>query len=162
MQFSEDIFMPVRKLGFLLATILFTLAYPFSGSVWAQEQNAMPPQGTSAPTAEKPQSLAIAQALMCERVDNLVPFNRVVTFPVSVGQVCCFTLIDPVPKGTLIFHRWFHFDELSTQVKLKVYPPRWTTFSTIQLREADKGPWRVEVADQNGQVLTVLRFSITD
>jgi hypothetical protein len=30
------------------------------------------------------------------------------------------------------------------------------------LRETDKGPWRVEISDQNGRVFSTLRFSITD
>jgi hypothetical protein len=51
---------------------------------------------------------------------------------------------------------------LSTQVRLRLHPPNWATFSTIQLREADKGPWRVEVTDQDGRIFTILRFSITD
>jgi len=38
----------------------------------------------------------------------------------------------------------------------------WSTYSQIQLRETDKGPWRVEISDQNGKVFDVLRFSITD
>ncbi len=112
--------------------------------------------------AQKPQTLTLAGAAMCERIENLTPINQAVTFPVSIGQVYCLTNFDPVPQGTHIFHRWYHLGDLSTKIKLRLQSPRWTTFSTIQLREADKGPWRVEVTDQDGKVFTVLRFSITD
>ncbi|MBW1746394.1 MAG: DUF2914 domain-containing protein, partial [Deltaproteobacteria bacterium] len=35
-------------------------------------------------------------------------------------------------------------------------------FSSIQFREADKGLWRVEITDPEGNIFHVLRFSITD
>jgi len=99
---------------------------------------------------------------MCEKVESLAPVRPAVAFSASVGQVYCFTSFDPVSQPTLIYHRWFHRDELSTQTRLRLYPPRWATYSVIQLRETDKGPWRVEITDQNGRVFDTLRFSITD
>jgi hypothetical protein len=116
---------------------------------------------TSAPegTLEK---LTLTQAFMCEKVENNTPINQAAVFSVSVGQVCCFTSFDPVPQPTLIYHKWYHSDDPSTQIRLRLYPPLWSTYSQIQLRETDKGPWRVEVIDQNGKVFDVIRFSITD
>ena len=99
---------------------------------------------------------------MCERVENLTPIHPGLVFPVSSGQVCCYTSFDPVPQHTVIYHRWFRRDELSTQTRLRLYPPKWSTYSVIQLRETDKGPWRVEIIDQNGRIFDVLRFSITE
>lgn len=140
-----------------LAVFSFILFWSFIpiASV-AQEQ---PPAGGG---AEGPQKLLLKQALMCERVENLAPVRSGLTFAVSSGQVCCFTSFDPVAQPTVIYHRWFRRDELSTQTRLRLYPPRWSTYSVIQLRETDKGPWRVEIIDQNGHVFDVLRFSITD
>ena len=106
--------------------------------------------------------LSLKQATMCEHVENLTPVNSGLVFSVSSGQVCCFTSFDPVPQHTIIYHRWFRRDELSTQTRLRLYPTKWSTYSVIQLRETDKGPWRVEIIDQNGRVFDVLRFSITD
>lgn len=111
---------------------------------------------------EAARKLGLKQALMCERVENLTPVNPALTFSVSSGEVCCYTSFDPVAQHTVIYHRWFHRDELSTQTRLRLYPPKWSTYSVIQLRETDKGPWRVEIIDQNGRVFDVLRFSITD
>jgi hypothetical protein len=111
---------------------------------------------------EPAQRPKLTTSTMCERVDNLTPTRPGIVFSVSNGQVCCFTSFDPVPQPALIYHRWYHRDELSTQTRLRVYPPKWATYSVIQLRETDKGPWRVEITDQNGRVFTVLRFSITD
>jgi hypothetical protein len=44
----------------------------------------------------------------------------------------------------------------------KFRPPRWITYSTIQTRASDIGPWRVEVTDEQGALLQILRFSIVE
>jgi hypothetical protein len=80
----------------------------------------------------------------------------------SLERVSCFTSFDPVPEKTFVHHNWYYKDKLSTRIKLSLQPPRWSTFSSIQLREADKGPWRIEIADEKGDIFRVLRFSITD
>jgi hypothetical protein len=83
-------------------------------------------------------------------------------FSVSAGKVACYTAFDPVPRRTVVYHNWYRQDELNTTVRLVLQPPRWASYSSIQLREIDRGPWRIEVADQEGRVLHILRFSITD
>ena len=111
---------------------------------------------------EPDQQLKLKQSVMCQRVETLTPINPGLVFSVSSGQVCCYTSFDPVPRHTVIYHRWYHRDELSTQTRLRLYPKKWSTYSVIQLRETDKGPWRVEIVDQRGRLFDVLRFSITD
>jgi hypothetical protein len=65
-------------------------------------------------------------------------------------------------EKTVIYHKWFHRDKLSTSKKIGVRGPRSAVFTTILLREADRGPWRVDVTDEKGNVFVVLRFSIID
>jgi hypothetical protein len=117
-------------------------------------ENILPPS-----TSEQ---LTLTKAVMCEKVDGLTPQNPAVVFSIDLGRVSCFTSFDPVPADTFIYHGWFFRDRLSTRIKLSLQPPRWSTFSSIQLREADQGPWRVEITDQEGRLLRQLRFSITD
>jgi hypothetical protein len=118
------------------------------------------PQQAHSQGSEK--SLTLAQAVMCEEIRNHTPHNRGVVFSMANGKVCCFTAFDPVPEKTFIYHRWFRRDRLITSIKLSLQPPQWSTVSRIQLREADKGPWRVEITDQAGTFFRILRFSITD
>jgi hypothetical protein len=112
-----------------------------------------------AAAAEKP---ILATAVMCEEVQDRQPQFEGVVFPIGIGRVFCYTLFDPVPERTFITHNWYNRDNLSTTVKLSLMPPRWTTYSAIQLRESDKGPWRVEIADSEGRILQILRFSVTE
>ena len=152
--------MSERVFGVLLITFvaLATLAFPVTAAAQAKEQ----PPAEAVPSEQVPPKIVLGHAAMCEKVESLAPVRQAVVFSASVGQVYCFTSFDPVSQPTLIYHRWYHRGELSTQTRLRLYPPRWATYSVIQLRETDKGPWRVEISDQNGRVFETLRFSITD
>jgi hypothetical protein len=118
-------------------------------------------EGAALP-ASAPAKLTLVQSVMCENIKEYTPQNPAVVFSISIGEVSCFTYFDPVPETTFIYHKWFHRDRLTTERKLYLKPARWATFSSIQLREADKGPWRVEVSDKDDNILKVLRFSITE
>lgn len=113
-------------------------------------------------TVQKRPRLELARAGMCESIEDYSPVNLAVVFSVSIGKISCFTGFDPVPEETQIEHRWYYKNTLTTKKKLFLKTPRWATFSSIQLREADKGPWRVEIADKNNRILGILRFSVTD
>lgn len=104
----------------------------------------------------------LLRAAICEKVKDFAPENQAVVFSVTIGQIFCFTHFDPVPEKSDIYHSWYYKDELITRQKLSLRPPRWSTYSSIQLREYDKGPWRVTITDQSNKTLGVLRFSITN
>ena len=142
-----------KKYRFFLA--LLGISILLCGKGFPQES----PSSSPASGAEKP---TLVQASMCANLKEGSPWNPGAVFPVNLGKVFCFSSFDPVPRKTSIFHSWFHRDILITRQKLTLNPPRWSIHSTIQLRESDKGPWRVEIADQDGRLLEVLRFSITD
>jgi hypothetical protein len=114
----------------------------------------------SSVTASK--ALILVQAVMCEGIKDYKPLNPGIVFSVNIETVSCFTSFDGVRQRTFIYQTWFHRDGLSTRRKLFLQPPRWSTFSSIQPRETDIGPWRVEITDEQGHILRVLRFSITD
>ena len=158
---SEDKLMSARFGKLLFFCLLASMTTLFPLHVGAQERETPPPPPSAPldPSAQKP---LLNRAIMCEKVENLNPIRHAIVFSVSAGQVYCYTSFDPVVQPSLIYHRWFHHNELSTQTRLRLYPPKWATYSVIQLRETDKGPWRVEISDQNGHIFEVLRFSITD
>jgi hypothetical protein len=151
------------KVCFFLCLVPAILALPVSARAQDTGQpSAAAPSPAQVPPEQGTVKIVLSHATMCEKVESLAPVRQAVVFSASVGQVYCFTSFDPVSQPTLIYHRWYHHDELSTQTRLRLYPPRWATYSVIQLRETDKGPWRVEITDQNGRVFDTLRFSITD
>lgn len=106
--------------------------------------------------------LSLIQALICEDMKDGIPSNPAVAFSISAGKIYCYTLFDQIPEDTVVYHHWFFRDKPSARIRLTLKSPRWSTYSSIQLREADKGPWRVEISDAGGRVLKTLRFSVTD
>lgn len=123
---------------------------------------SLPQTNKNLPPSSDPDKLTLVHAAMCEDIREYSPKNTAIIFPIEIGKVSCFTSFDPVPKEMNIYQKWFFKDTLSTKKRLLLKPPRWSTYSTIQLREADKGPWRVEIMDDKGTILKVLRFSIVD
>jgi len=126
-----------------------------SGGLMAQESGS----GTS---AKGLRGLSLSQAVMCEGIKDYAPVNKAVVFSMEIGKIYCFTSFDHVPKKTIVYHNWYRNDKLVTTKRLTLQPPQWSTFSTIQLREADKGPWRLEIKDKAKKVLRIVKFSITE
>jgi hypothetical protein len=106
--------------------------------------------------------LNLVKAVMCEDMKGSVPQYPAIVFSISLGKVFSFTDFDPVLEKTFVNHNWYFREQKRASVKLNLNPPRWATFSTVQIRETDKGPWRVEITDPQGNILKTLRFSITD
>ena len=112
--------------------------------------------------SDKAKTLALTQAVMCEEIRDYEPYNRAAVFSISIGKVYCFTAFESIPRDMFIYHSWYRRDRLITTRRLSLKTPEWSVFSTIQLRQADKGPWRVEVKDHNGGIIKTIKFSITD
>jgi hypothetical protein len=108
------------------------------------------------------EQLQIYEALMCEEIYANAPRNTTIVFSINQKKAVCYSSFDQVPGKTVIYHNWFHRDVPSAKIRLTLNPPRWSTYSSIQLRRTDIGPWRVEITDEQGSVLDVLRFSVTD
>jgi hypothetical protein len=107
-------------------------------------------------------SLRLVRAVMCETIDEYEPRNIAVTFSINIGRISCYTSFDEVADVTQVEHRWYRREELVTAKRLTLKPPSWATYSSIQLREADKGPWRVEIWQVDGPLMKTIRFSVTD
>ena len=106
--------------------------------------------------------IVLVEAVLCEDIIETVPQNRTTVFSIERRTAVCYTAFDPVPQKAVIYHHWFHRDTPSARIKLTLKPPRWSTYSSIQLRAEDIGPWRVEITDSQGNIFHVLRFSVTE
>nr|WP_319396892.1 DUF2914 domain-containing protein [uncultured Desulfobacter sp.] len=111
--------------------------------------------------ADQPR-MVLADAVVCEGISNFRPVTPAVVFSVSQGEVFCFSEFDPVYEKTAIFHKWYKRDKLIFSMRLVLSVPKWSSFSRVQMRDADKGPWRVEIRDEDDTLLKTLRFSMSD
>ena len=140
----------------LLLLVIFCLIFGGVKGVLAQEIKSSPPP------KEKAKGLTLVEASVCEKMGGTTPVNRAVVFSLALGKIYCFTAFDPVPRETIIYHKWYRRDSLKTKVRLTLKPPRWSTFSSIRIRKSDLGPWRVDITDTTGRVFRVVRFSVTE
>lgn len=101
-------------------------------------------------------------ALIAKDIIDHQPVHPAVVFPVSAGKVVCYTVFGEIREKTVIHHAWYFRDKLIARKKLVLEPPQWSTYSSVQLRDDDKGPWRVDILDPGNKVIATLRFSITD
>lgn len=106
--------------------------------------------------------LVLTKAVMCESIKGFEPAYPAVLFSVSLGKIFCFTEFENISQNAFVYHKWFHRDRFVATNRFLVKAPQWSTFSTMQLRYADKGPWRIEITDDQDKVLETLRFSIVD
>ncbi len=112
--------------------------------------------------SQEAESIALVQAVLCEDIQDYVPQNPTTVFSIERQTAFSFTAFDPVPQKTFIYHHWFHRSNSIARIKLTLKPPRWSSYSSIQLRAEDIGPWRVEITDAEGNIFQVLRFSVTE
>jgi Protein of unknown function (DUF2914) len=134
-----------------ICAILFlavVLAVP--GAAWCRE------------VLPSPAAPRLVKAVMCEAIEKFAPVNQAVVFSIDLGRVSCFTEFDQVVKQRVIYHRWYHKGRLVSVKQFMLNPPRWSSFSSMQLRDTDKGPWQVDITDENGIIISILRFSITE
>jgi hypothetical protein len=139
----------------LIVICLFFVFFPSFFLAHAQDRVTPP----SSAVANKPK---LTHAAMRKGAKESSVQSNSVVFPIDTGRISCLTSFAAVPDQIYVYHKWFHRDKLTTTKKLLLKPPQWSTMSTILLREADQGPWRVEITDDNDNVLRVLRFSIVD
>ncbi|RLC04354.1 MAG: DUF2914 domain-containing protein [Deltaproteobacteria bacterium] len=117
---------------------------------------------TNVYSEQPPAKMVMVQSVMCESIKNFQAVNPGVVFSISLGEVFCFSNFDPVFEKTHVLHKWYRKDKLVFTMRLTLSPPKWSTFSRIQIRAADKGPWRVEIRDAGDTLLQTLRFSMAD
>ena len=140
---------------FILRLLSFTFCFIIPFSTGAQSGDFDPSQISDG-------NLKLFKAVMCEDMQGNIPQNPTSVFSLERRKAVCFTSFDPVPEEITIYHIWFHKDRPSAKLKLTLKPPRWSTFSSIQFREEDIGPWKVEITDSEGHIFHILRFSITE
>ena len=145
------------KTGLTAALAAAAILLAGAGFAFCQEDQ---PKGVQ--SKEDPPKMVLEEAVVCGGIENFRPVDSAVVFSVSLGEVYCYSSFDPVRETTQIYHKWFKRDKLIFTMRLTLSPPKWSSFSRIQIRDADKGPWRVEIQDEKAHILKTLRFSMAD
>jgi hypothetical protein len=114
------------------------------------------------PAVVKIQPPVLKQAVLCEKITKNKPVYEGVVFSSAIQKLYCFTYFEPVYGESIIFHKFYFNDKLIKKFPLSIKPPSFATYSRLELRESEKGPFRVDITDAEDNILTTIRFSITD
>ncbi|HIC91967.1 MAG TPA: DUF2914 domain-containing protein [Syntrophaceae bacterium] len=104
--------------------------------------------------------LKIAEAVICTDVSERTPSGIARSFPPDIKKLYCFTKIVGATKETFVKHLWYFDRQMMAEVMLPVKSVRWRTYSSKRILPQWQGLWKVEIQDENGQVLTTLDFEI--
>lgn len=107
------------------------------------------------------QQLKVSQVDVATAIEDRNPIGVDTTFTADVGTLFCFTQIEEAPDTGKIFHVWYHKSEEKARIDLEVKNDKWRTWSSKNILKSWSGPWRVIVEDDNGNVLAVKNFTIT-
>ncbi len=122
---------------------------------------------TSAPTPppparpQVPTQLEVAEGVICTDVVDRQPVGANTSFAAPIEKLCCFTRITGVEDPATITHVWYFGDIERARIELSVRSINWRTHSSKVIQAHEIGPWRVDVLDAAGAVITSIRFTIT-
>lgn len=103
----------------------------------------------------------VADAVMCRDVQEREPVDAGEVFSADVGKVWCWSKIKN-GKGATIRHIYYYKGEKKATVELTIGSPLWRTYSSKRILSSWTGPWRVDIVDEDGQVLKSLEFTIVE
>lgn len=104
--------------------------------------------------------LEVSKSAICTEIVNRSPADGGVRFPSTVEKLYCFSRISNIEAATQIQHVWYFNNIERARVELPVSPPSWRTYSSKRIMPEEIGRWRVDILDNEGNVLKTLGFDI--
>lgn len=99
----------------------------------------------------------IFNAVFTTNIKNRIPQDIITNSDNSLRKIFFFTDIRNLSVQT-ISHKWFYKDRLMASVPLDIGGKRWRTWSSKNLWHTWLGKWRVQVVDENGNILLEKSF----
>ena len=108
------------------------------------------------------EKLVVIQAMACKKVKNNQPLYPGRRFPTDIGRVYCHTLLDNnSEKHSDIYHIWYMNGNLKAKVRIRVRDGKEIpAFSHREIKNTDKGTWKVEITDRDKKILDTVIFEV--
>jgi len=104
--------------------------------------------------------MTVDEAVVCTSVVDRKPEGAATSFPAEVGRLFVFSKVKGGAEGASVTHRWIHADKTVAEVKFDVKGSPWRVWSSKGIAPAQKGAWKVEIADDAGKVLKAVEFTV--
>ncbi|MFU8861019.1 MAG: DUF2914 domain-containing protein [Cyclonatronaceae bacterium] len=133
----------IRNLLSIAVTMIILFQF-LPGSVMAQEAGASP---------------EVIEFLLCEDVEDREPVNPKETFTTLDERVYAYARIYNTEEPVNLHFRWTHDGAVYANINLLIgVSQAWRTYSSVQILE---GEWKVELVDENDNVLASTEFTVT-
>ncbi len=106
--------------------------------------------------------LVIEGAQVGTGVEERVIVGESTSFSSSVEKVYCLSFVKGADTVTTINHVWYYKDKEMVSVSLDVKSPAFRTWSYKTILPEWVGSWRVEIVDDEGEVLKIVGFEIIE
>ena len=108
------------------------------------------------------EKLVVIQTLACKKVKNNQPLYPGRRFPTDIGRVYCHTLFNNNSgKHSDIYHIWYMNGSLKAKVRIRVRDGKEIpAFSHREIKNNDKGTWKVEITDSDKKILDTVIFEV--
>ena len=106
-------------------------------------------------------ALTLLKASVCTKIKDRMPDGTSNRFPWSANRIYVWNMVAAKHPPSKVRHIYYLKDKKISEVVLDVNSFRWRTWSYKSIaNERYKGPWRVDIASMDGQVLRRLYFNI--
>lgn len=114
--------------------------------------------GAAGPLSAQEADITVEAAIARDVVDRM-PVDTGSTFSADVGQLSCWTRVSGA-EGITIEHVWIHGPHENAITLPAIGGSPWRTWSNKTIPADWTGEWRVEIRDEDGNVLETVRFTV--
>lgn len=104
--------------------------------------------------------IKVNEIKFCKSVEEMKPIGNGTRFNEDVGMIYCFTKLKSNLETGSVFHIWYYKDKEMAKIQLPVKAKTWSTWSSKEISEGQRGEWRVDVVDPSGKLLANRKFRI--
>lgn len=106
-------------------------------------------------------SVELIKASVCTEIEDRMPVNVGAGFAWTTPRIYVWSLLSAKRPPAKVHHIYYHEGQKISDVVLRVGSAHWRTWSFQTLgEERFRGPWRVEITSDDGQVLRRLHFDV--
>jgi len=105
-------------------------------------------------------AMVVAEGLITTAVVERTPVDAIQSYPVSIGELYCFTRVAGALQGESLTHIWLYEGREMARIDLLVGAGNWRTWSLKTFIPEWKGSWRVDIFDGAGKKLMSIPFTL--
>jgi|GEM_PF-745336 len=112
------------------------------------------------PEEEEPAQVMLEAAVVCLDVEGGNSVLAKSAFNKNIDYLYCHTTVSGPKDGFDIYHRWFHRGEQVGEFRLSGNGRHSKLWSKKEMSYKKAGDWQVQIMDENGVQLGVVKFSL--